>query len=71
MASPRIGGFNVLRMEDVPARGEPTGGDELFVATPDHQIRRHHPRKRMIQYSRELAIEPKSRGVLDIRFRGV
>jgi hypothetical protein len=25
MASPRIGGFNVLRMEDVPTGGGPTG----------------------------------------------
>ena len=30
-----------------------------------HHVRCHHPRKRVIQYSRALAIEPRSRGVLD------
>jgi hypothetical protein len=28
---------------------------------------RHHPRKRMIQYSAAPAIDPKQRGVLDAR----
>jgi hypothetical protein len=30
----------------------------------------HRPRKRTIQYSRALAIESRSRGVLDPRMRG-
>jgi hypothetical protein len=34
-------------------------------------LQRHHPRKRMIQYSRALEIEPRRHGVLDTRFRGV
>src|SRR5260370_34727418 len=31
---------------------------------------RHHPRKRVIQYSRAVAMEPRGRGVLDPRMRG-
>ena len=31
---------------------------------------RHHPRMRVIQYSRGVCDEPRSRGVLDPRFRG-
>ena len=31
---------------------------------------RHHPRKRMIQYSRAAGNRPRSRGVLDTRLRG-
>jgi hypothetical protein len=30
----------------------------------------HHPRRRMIQYSEESVIDPRSRGVLDTRLRG-
>jgi len=35
-----------------------------------HNITCHHPRKRVIQYSRDVNDEPRSRGVLDTRFRG-
>jgi hypothetical protein len=35
-----------------------------------HTLSRHHPRKRMIQYSEASVIEAKVRGVLDTRFRG-
>jgi hypothetical protein len=31
---------------------------------------RHHPRRRMIQYSRDIEIDPRSCGVLDTRVRG-
>src|SRR4051812_5575015 len=30
----------------------------------------HHPQKGMIQYSRDVSDKPRSRGVLDTRFRG-
>jgi hypothetical protein len=35
-----------------------------------HPRGRHHPRKRVIQYSRGVNYEPRGRGVLDTRFRG-
>src|SRR4029077_17930851 len=38
-----------------------------FVARPG----RHHPRMRMIQYSRAVVIELRNRSVLDTRMRGV
>ena len=31
----------------------------------------HHPRKRVIQYSRDVGARSRGRGVLDTRFRGV
>ena len=33
-------------------------------------LRGHHPRRRMIQYSRDASDEPRRRGVLDTRLRG-
>src|SRR5665213_1223311 len=35
-----------------------------------HTLSRHHPRMRVIQYSRDASVEPISRGVLDPRMRG-
>jgi hypothetical protein len=40
----------------------------MNASTP--HLRRHHPRKRMIQYSEPSVIEAKVRGVLDTAFAG-
>jgi integrase len=40
-----------------------------MTAATRHTLRRHHPRRRAIQYSEVSVIESKSRGVLDPRMR--